>query len=70
MEMIVTKFEPKFENMNKPIIGAFAMIKLEDGSINYTVMTKEEIDKSWQQSRIRITKFNRISDKKWQSVLF
>lgn len=51
MEMIVTKFEPKFENMNKPIIGAFAMIKLEDGSINYTVMTKEEIDKSWQQSR-------------------
>ena len=51
MEMIVTKFEPKFENMNKPIIGAFAMIKLADGSINYTVMTKEEIDKSWQQSR-------------------
>ena len=51
MEMIVTKFEPKFENMNKPIIGAFAMIKLEDESINYTVMTKEEIDKSWQQSR-------------------
>lgn len=51
MEMVVTKFEPKFENMNKPIIGAFAMIKLEDGSINYTVMTKEEIDKSWQQSR-------------------
>src|SRR5699024_5903063 len=25
MEMIVTKFEPKFENMNTPIIGAFAM---------------------------------------------
>lgn len=51
MEMIVTKFEPKFENMNKPIIGAFAMIKLEDGSVSYTVMTKAEIDKSWQQSR-------------------
>lgn len=51
MEMIVTKFEPKFENMNKPIIGAFAMIKLEDGTVNYTVMTKAEIDKSWQQSR-------------------
>ena len=50
MEMIVTKFEPKFENMNKPIIGAFAMIKAS-GEINYTVMTKEEIDKSWQQSR-------------------
>ena len=56
MEMIVTKFEPKFENMNKPIIGAFAMIKLEDGSINYTVMTKEEIDKSWQQSRSKNNK--------------
>lgn len=51
MEMVVTKFEPKFENIDKPIIGAFAMIKLEDGSINYTVMTKAEIDKSWQQSR-------------------
>ena len=56
MEMIVTKFEPKFENMNKPIIGAFAMIKLEDGSINYTVMTKEEIDNSWHQSRSNINK--------------
>ncbi|MDF4186109.1 recombinase RecT [Ligilactobacillus salivarius] len=51
MEMIVTKFEPKFENIDKPIIGAFAMIKLEDGSVSYTVMTKAEIDKSWQQSR-------------------
>ena len=51
MEMIVTKFEPKFENIDKPIIGAFAMIKLEDGTVNYTVMTKAEIDKSWQQSR-------------------
>ncbi|MGI1827820.1 recombinase RecT [Lactobacillus salivarius] len=51
MEMVVTKFEPKFENIDKPIIGAFAMIKLEDGSVSYTVMTKAEIDKSWQQSR-------------------
>lgn len=51
MEMVVTKFEPKFENIDKPIIGAFAMIKLEDGTVNYTVMTKAEIDKSWQQSR-------------------
>lgn len=51
MEMIVTKFEPKFENIDKPIIGAFAMIKLEDGSVSCTVMTKTEIDKSWQQSR-------------------
>ena len=51
MEMIVTKFEPKFENIDNPIIGAFAMIKLEDGSVSYTVMTKAEIDKSWQQSR-------------------
>ena len=32
------------------------MIKLEDGSINYTVMTKEEIDKSWQQSRSKNNK--------------
>lgn len=51
METIVKKFEPKFENQDKPLIGAFAMIKKTDGTVSFTVMTKKEIDQSWSQSR-------------------
>lgn len=50
MELVVKKFVPKFENQDKPIIGAFALIKTNEG-IDYTVMTKAEIDKSWAQTR-------------------
>lgn len=48
---IVKKFVPKFENLDNPLIGAFAFIKLADGRIDYTVMTKKQIDTSWAQSR-------------------
>lgn len=51
METIVKEFEPKFENQDKPLIGAFAMIKKTDGTISFTIMTKKEIDQSWRQSR-------------------
>ena len=50
MELIVKKFIPKFENQDKPIIGAFALIKTDEGN-SYTVMTKKEIDQSWAQTR-------------------
>lgn len=50
MELIVKKFVPKFENQDKPIIGAFALIKTDEGN-SYTVMTKKEIDQSWSQTR-------------------
>lgn len=50
MELIVKKFVPKFENQDKPIVGAFALIKTDEGN-SYTVMTKAEIDKSWAQTR-------------------
>lgn len=50
MELVVKKFTPKFENQDKPIIGAFALIKTDEGN-SYTVMTKAEIDKSWAQTR-------------------
>lgn len=50
MELVVKKFVPKFENQDKPIVGAFALIKTDEG-IDYTVMTKAEIDKSWAQTR-------------------
>ncbi|MFR0549210.1 recombinase RecT [Limosilactobacillus reuteri subsp. suis] len=50
MELVVKQFTPSFENQDKPIIGAFAMIKTDKGT-DYTVMTKKEIDQSWAQTR-------------------
>lgn len=49
----VTKFVPKFENLDKPIKGAFAFIELADGRVDYTVMTQKQIQTSWGQSRQR-----------------
>lgn len=51
MNLIVTKYQPKFENRDNPIIGAFAYVLQEDGHKVWTVMTKKEIDASWSQSR-------------------
>lgn len=47
----VTKFVPKFENLDKPIKGTFAFIELADGRVDYTVMTQKQIQTSWGQSR-------------------
>lgn len=51
--IVVTKFEPSFTNLDKELIGAFAFIKLANGRVDYTVMTKAQIDTSWAQSRNR-----------------
>lgn len=51
MNLIVTKYQPRFENRDNPIIGAFAYVLQEDGHKVWTVMTKKEIDASWSQSR-------------------
>ncbi|MDN6423449.1 MAG: recombinase RecT [Tetragenococcus koreensis] len=48
---IVKEFEPKFENMDNDIIGAYAVVEKEDGENVYTVMTQKEIQTSWNQSR-------------------
>lgn len=58
--IIVTKFKPSFANLDKPIKGAFAFIKLTNGRTDYTVMTKAQIDVSWSQSRNRQ---NKVQDK-------
>ena len=50
MELIVKKFVPNFANQDKPIIGAFALIKTDEGN-RYTVMTIKEIKQSWSQTR-------------------
>ena len=49
--LVVERFNPKFENLDKPLVGAFAFIELTDGRVDYTVMTKKQIDTSWSQSR-------------------
>ncbi|WP_373311492.1 recombinase RecT [Apilactobacillus xinyiensis] len=50
---VVKKFIPKFENRDKAIVGAFAFIEKEDGSRDYTIMTKKEIDTSWNQAKAK-----------------
>lgn len=49
--MNVEKFKPKFENMDKPIVGAFAVIQTMDDEKSVTVMTKKMIDQSWSHAR-------------------
>lgn len=48
--VIVTDFKPSFKNLDKPLIGVFAFIKLASGRTDYTIMTKKQIDTSWSQS--------------------
>jgi recombination protein RecT len=50
MELVVKRFVPKFENQDNQIIGAFAMIRTDEGT-DFTVMTKKEINQSWAQTR-------------------
>ena len=58
MELVVKKFNPKFENISKPIIGAFALIKTDEGN-SYTVMNMDEIKQSWAQTRQKNNKVQR-----------
>lgn len=45
--IVVQKFEPKFENMDKPIVGAYAIVEKTDDEKVYEVMTKKMIEQSW-----------------------
>lgn len=40
----------KFENWNKPIVGAYAVAVMPDGSKRYDLMTMDRIKKSWNMS--------------------
>ncbi len=42
-----------FENRDKPIIGAYAVVKTADDEEILTVMTKKEIEVSWGQSKTK-----------------
>jgi len=51
--LVVKKFEPSFENLDKPIVGAFAWVEANDGNRVYTVMTKKDIDTSWSHAKTK-----------------
>lgn len=52
-ETVVTKFVPSFENLDNPIVGAFATITKTDGTKAYTIMTKKQIDQSWSKAKVQ-----------------
>lgn len=51
--MVVTKHETKFENLDNEIVAAYVVIKLANGKEITTVMTKKQIDQSWAKSKMK-----------------
>lgn len=49
----LVKHETQFQNRDNPILGAYAVVQLEDGEEILTVMTKKEIDASWSQAKTK-----------------
>lgn len=39
----------KFENLNKDVIGAYAVVEYPDGKKDATIMTMQDIEQSWKQ---------------------
>lgn len=51
--MVITKHETKFENLDNEIVAAYVVIKLANGKEITTVMTKKQIDQSWAKSKMK-----------------
>lgn len=49
-ERVISKHETKFGNEDGEIVGAYAVIEMEDGTKKYTIMTKKEINSCWAKS--------------------
>lgn len=47
------KHETRLENRDKPIIGAYAVVRTSEDEEVLTVMTKKEIDASWSQAKTK-----------------
>lgn len=50
---VVVKHETDFANRDYAIKGAYAVIKRTDGDLDYTIMTKKEIDTAWSQTSMK-----------------
>lgn len=51
--MVVTKHDTSFENLDNEIVAAYVVIKLANGKETTTVMTKKQIDQSWAKSKMK-----------------
>lgn len=49
----LVKHETQLENRDKPIVGAYAVVKTSEDEEVLTVMTKKEIDVSWGQAKTK-----------------
>ncbi|KZV01773.1 Recombinational DNA repair protein RecT [Lactiplantibacillus plantarum] len=65
--LVVKEFEPSFENLDKPIIGAFAWIEDINGNRTYTVMTKKT--STPVGATLRRRRFKTSSRKRWLNGL-
>lgn len=52
---IIFKHETKLENKDKAIVGAYAYVHYEDGSVDIDIMTKKQIDMAWAKSPTQLT---------------
>jgi len=49
--MVVKEWEPDLDSLDADIKYAFAVIEMADGTKQYTIMTKKQIDNSWSQTK-------------------
>src|SRR5690625_886498 len=49
----LVKHETQFQNRDNKILGAYAVVQLDEGEEILTVMTKKEIDASWSQAKTK-----------------
>lgn len=52
-ELVVKDHETSFENLDNEIIGVYAVITKDDGTKEYEVMTKKQIDASWSRAKTK-----------------
>lgn len=45
----VTKHNQTLDSLSKPIIGVYAVANMEDGTIDTTIMTMDDVKKAWNQ---------------------
>jgi Recombinational DNA repair protein (RecE pathway) len=65
--MLIKDFEPKFQNLDKPLVGAFAVVEKADGQKVYTIMTKNKL--ITVGAKLKRIKFRISSPKKWLKEL-
>lgn len=54
-DLVVTNHKTNFMALDGDIIGAYAVIKMTDGTKKYEVMTKKQIDQAWNQAKSKGT---------------